>query len=91
MSNYKFFQHKKCEYFPCHKIKNIEDFNCLFCYYPLYFVDECGGNYTVLKTDNGRIKDCSNCNIPHHIDNYDYMVGQIMKHMYKKGVNNNRS
>ncbi len=45
----------------------------------------------MLKTDNGCIKDCSNCNIPHHIDNYDYMVGQIMKRMYKKGVNNNGS
>ena len=29
---YKFFQNKKCEYFPCHKGIPEEDFNCLFCY-----------------------------------------------------------
>ena len=33
---YKFFQNKKCEYFPCHKGIPEEDFNCLFCYCPLY-------------------------------------------------------
>ena len=27
---YSFFQHKECEYFPCHKVKNEEEFNCLF-------------------------------------------------------------
>ena len=34
--NFKFFQHKECEYFPCHKTSNKENFNCLFCYCPLY-------------------------------------------------------
>ncbi|MBP8030977.1 MAG: metal-binding protein, partial [Acetobacterium sp.] len=35
-SNYKFFQHRDCEYFPCHQADDLEDFNCLFCYCPLY-------------------------------------------------------
>ncbi len=34
--NYSFFQHRKCEYFPCHPIGDENDFNCLFCYCPLY-------------------------------------------------------
>ena len=61
--NYKFFNHKDCEYFPCHKTNDPDNFNCLFCYCPLYALkDKCGGNFRY--TDNG-IKDCSNCFLPH--------------------------
>ena len=76
--NYKFFQNKKCEYFPCHKIKNIEDFNCLFCYCPLYSLkDKCGGNFEYL--DSG-IKDCTNCNLPHIKDvGYQHIQENIDK------------
>ena len=34
--HYAFFQNRDCEYFPCHETKHPEDFNCLFCYCPLY-------------------------------------------------------
>ena len=55
--HYKFFQNKECEYFPCHKVKNTENFNCLFCYCPLYALgDKCGGNFKYIE---GGIKDCS--------------------------------
>ena len=44
--NFKFFQHKTCEFFPCHDVKNEDTFNCLFCYCPLYALgDGCGGNF----------------------------------------------
>ena len=44
-----FFQNRACEYFPCHKGVADEDFNCLFCYCPLYLLgDECGGNFEYL-------------------------------------------
>ena len=70
--NYKFFNHKDCEYFPCHKTNDPDNFNCLFCYCPLYALkDKCGGN--IRYTDNG-IKDCSNCFHPHRRDNYDYII-----------------
>ena len=47
---YKFFQNKKCEYFPCHKGIPEADFNCLFCYCPLYTLGKsCGGNFEYLK------------------------------------------
>ena len=43
---YSFFSHKECEYFPCHKTEDPENFNCLFCYCPLYALGErCGGNF----------------------------------------------
>ena len=31
---YSYFSHKKCEFFPCHKNADPDDFNCLFCYCP---------------------------------------------------------
>ena len=63
MPNYDFFQHKDCEYFPCHPGANPETFSCLFCYCPLYCLGEnCGGSYRYTKDG---IKDCSNCLRPH--------------------------
>ena len=70
--NYKFFQHRACEFFPCHKVKDDSTFNCLFCYCPLYALgDRCGGSFRY--TDNG-IKDCTNCAIPHSKGGYDYVI-----------------
>ena len=75
MACHKFFQNKDCEYFPCHKNADRENFNCLFCYCPLYVLgDQCGGNFTYLE--NG-IKDCSGCLRPHLRDSYD----EVMKKM----------
>ena len=77
MEHYRFYQNKECEYFPCHRCKDASDFNCLFCYCPLYALgDGCGGNFTY--TDQG-IKDCSGCLRPHRADSYD----NIMKDMSK--------
>lgn len=75
MNYYKYFQNKNCEYFPCHKGADADDFNCLFCFCPLYALgDRCGGSFTY--TDNG-IKDCSGCLRPHRKDNYDAICEAI--------------
>lgn len=75
MENYKYFQHKTCEYFPCHKTDKPEDFNCLFCYCPLYALGkDCGGNFTY--TESG-IKDCSGCLIPHRRENYERIMAKM--------------
>lgn len=72
VKEYKFFSHTKCEFFPCHAIDNKEEFNCLFCYCPLYALGEnCGGNF---KYAGNGIKDCSECLIPHRKNNYDYIM-----------------
>ena len=43
----RFFQDRECRFFPCHKGVAEEEFNCLFCYCPLYTLGKkCGGNYT---------------------------------------------
>ena len=69
MEHYRYFQNTKCEYFPCHKGACEENFNCIFCYCPLYALgDRCGGNFKYLE--NG-IKDCSDCLVRHRAENYD--------------------
>lgn len=87
MENYKYFKHEKCEFFPCHKMKNSEEdfFNCLFCYCPLYSLGEdCGGNFT--WTEKG-IKNCSACNIPHGKNGYEHVrekIKEVIKRTSKK-------
>ena len=72
--NYKFTQHRKCEFFPCHKVKNEDEFNCLFCYCPLYMLkDKCGGNFRYTK----KVKDCSDCLIPHSKGAYDHIMSKM--------------
>lgn len=72
--NYKFMQNSKCEFFPCHKVKDTESFNCLFCYCPLYMLkDKCGGSFIY----NYGIKDCSNCIIPHSPGGYEYIMSKM--------------
>lgn len=75
MADHSFFQNKDCAYFPCHSCKDEENFNCLFCYCPLYALgDGCGGNFTY--TEQG-IKDCSNCLIPHRKENYSCILDKM--------------
>lgn len=74
---YAFFCHKECEYFPCHETKHPEQFNCLFCYCPLYALgDQCGGNFHYLESG---IKSCERCGLPHSPGGYDYVISQYSK------------
>lgn len=71
---YSFTQHTACEFFPCHKTSHPEDFNCLFCYCPLYTLgSKCGGNFRYLE--NG-VKDCSDCLLPHGRGSYSYIISK---------------
>jgi Zn-finger protein len=73
--NFKFFQHSSCEYFPCHRADDPNEFNCLFCYCPLYALGkDCGGNF--VYTDKG-IKNCTHCNYPHQKENYDGVLAKL--------------
>lgn len=72
-NSYRFFNNKSCAYFPCHETTKPDEFNCLFCYCPLYFLEECGGNYVYTN----KIKDCSNCKIPHSYKGYDYINEKV--------------
>ena len=77
--NYAFFSNTKCEYFPCHEKADPENFNCLFCYCPLYCLgDNCGGRFSYL--DNG-YKDCSGCIFPHRAESYDLITSRYAEIM----------
>ena len=53
---------------------DTDDFNCLFCYCPLYPLEGCGGNYTLTEKS---VKDCSDCTLPHKANNYDYIIRKL--------------
>ena len=68
----KFFQNRACEHFPCHKGIDPNNFNCLFCYCPLYLLGkDCGGSYEYLP--NG-IKSCVRCALPHGPGGYSHIM-----------------
>lgn len=70
---YAFFTNRQCEYFPCHQGVKHDQFNCLFCYCPLYALGkDCGGNFAYY----GEVKDCSNCTIPHQKNKYGYILSK---------------
>jgi len=56
-NSYRFYNNKDCKYLPCHKVGNVEEFNCMFCYCPLYLLEDCGGKYI----SNYGVKDCTDC------------------------------
>ena len=71
--NYSRYSHTECEFYPCHKFNG--EFNCLFCWCPLYALkDKCGGNFSYNKKG---IKDCSNCTIPHSKKGYEYILSKF--------------
>lgn len=71
---YSFFQNTACEYFPCHKGVAAAEFNCIFCYCPLYALGEnCGGSF--VYRENG-LKDCSGCTRPHERENYGDIIAR---------------
>ena len=75
MRHYDFVQNRQCEYFPCHGGVDQAQFNCLFCYCPLYALgDQCGGSFCY--TEEG-IKDCSRCLKSHRRENYDKIMEKM--------------
>lgn len=70
--SYAFFQNRDCECFPCHKCEDLDAFNCLFCYCPLYALGEgCGGNFSY--NEKG-YKVCTDCAIPHRRENFGKII-----------------
>ncbi|MFV0519412.1 MAG: cysteine-rich small domain-containing protein [Lachnospirales bacterium] len=78
-NSYKFFSNRKCIYFPCHKAIKEDDFNCLFCYCPLYLLEKCVGTPTYI---GNKIKDCSNCLVPHRPENYELIVKTLSESVF---------
>ena len=85
--HYSFFANRECEYFPCHEGADPDNFNCLFCYCPLYLTgEECGGNFRYTKSG---IKDCTCCNIPHRRENYPHIIDKFKAYCAKNACGGN--
>ena len=70
-----FFQNRECEYYPCHPGIPEEDFNCLFCFCPLYMLGQkCRGNFVYTKKGT---KSCKDCGFPHRKENYDQIMSRF--------------
>ena len=79
-NSYRFFQNRDCKFFPCHEVQDEDDFNCLFCYCPLYLDDNCIGSPEYLRTGRGqRIKDCSSCLVVHSPEMYDKVIAHLRR------------
>ena len=75
-----YFLNKHCEYYPCHDVDE-KSFSCMFCYCPLYDMEDCGGEYTY--TEKGA-KNCKNCTFPHRRENYGAVIKKLKEKMYGK-------
>ncbi len=68
---------KNVSFFRATKVADPQDFNCLFCYCPLYALGiECGGNFKY--TEKG-LKDRTGCLLPHKRRNYGYVTGKYQE------------
>lgn len=73
--NYKHVQNRACEYFPCHKGADEGQFNCLFCYCPLYFLKDCGGS----PGWRALVKDCTGCALPHAPGGFEAVQARLLQ------------
>jgi len=71
-NSYRYFENKGCQYYPCHK--GVDHLNCLFCYCPLYSLEQCPGEYKYVHSNGKMIKECTNCTFPHEAENYDVII-----------------
>ena len=75
-NSYKFFSNSDCKYFPCHNTLESDNFNCIFCYCPLYFMGEkCGGNF--IYSGVKQIKNCKDCNLPHNPEYFEIVMSKL--------------
>ena len=77
-NSYKYFKNKDCKYFPCHKGLS-DDFNCLFCYCPMYSMPNCPGSKTYIEKNGKKIKVCTDCTFPHRPENYDKIIQILIR------------
>ena len=85
----RFFKNSECSFFPCHQNfeGGTENFNCFFCFCPLYGKTPCPGNPTYIKKDDGRIiKRCTDCTFPHKPENYDKIMSLLKTSAQKNDV-----
>ncbi|MHC1791583.1 cysteine-rich small domain-containing protein [Solidesulfovibrio sp.] len=82
-NSHRFFRNDQCRYFPCHAGADPATFNCLFCFCPLYFLKDCGGDS---ETRHG-VKDCTPCLRPHRPEGYDQILARLREEARRQREN----
>ena len=87
-NSHRFFRNPDCRYFPCHAGANAATFNCLLCFCPLYFLENCGGD---CETRQG-VKDCTPCLRPHRPEGYDEILARLREQakLRRQGITEER-
>ncbi len=73
-NSFYYYENRECKYYPCH---GGEHLNCLFCYCPLYHMDDCPGEYDIKEIRGKEVKVCTNCMFPHKKENYKEVVARL--------------
>lgn len=82
-ASFKYFENRDCKYFPCHKM-DIQGFNCLFCFCPLYFA-LCPGRPRYKENNGLMFKTCSDCDYPHRPENYKAIIEYLALLLKEEG------
>lgn len=80
--DHSFYRNTACAYFPCHKGVDEAEFNCLFCYCPLYWLEDCGGNPAM----RGPVKDCTGCTVPHGPGGYERVLARLREEFARRAA-----
>jgi Zn-finger protein len=81
-NSHRFFRNAACAYFPCHAVDDDADFNCLFCFCPLYWLEDCGGS----PAFRGGVKDCTGCTLPHRPGGYDTVLARLRREFARRAA-----
>ncbi len=79
-ASHRYFANTACRYFPCHPGADSQAFNCLFCFCPLYFLEDCGGQAEMRQG----VKDCTPCLRPHRPEGYNEILARLREEAARK-------
>ncbi|WP_028588389.1 cysteine-rich small domain-containing protein [Desulfocurvus vexinensis] len=79
-NSHRFFRNTACAYFPCHEVDDETQFNCLFCFCPLYWLEDCDGT----PAFRGGVKDCTGCTLPHAPQGYDTVLARLRREFARR-------
>lgn len=65
-NSYKFFENLGCKYYPCHSGIKKGEFNCLYCFCPIFVVCK-------RHSKSG----CEFCKVPHDKGSYKFMMLEL--------------
>lgn len=79
------YPNERCGYYPCHH----EGQSCLFCYCPLYDIEDCPGTPKYVEVEGRKIKDCSDCGWRYDPANEDEVNEILRRKLGVKSIRRN--